>query len=65
MSISGSGGGPGDRLSFTEGGHHRPSPQGKREGCAGGARRVLGGCSREVLCDQGPLALGHFVKIKD
>ena len=43
MSISGSGGGPGDRLSFTEGGHHRPSPQGRREGCAAGAQGVLDG----------------------
>ena len=43
MSIFGIGGGPGDRLSFTEGGHHRPSPRGRRRGCAGGARGVLEG----------------------
>ena len=43
MSIFGSGGGPGNRLSFTGGGHHRPSPRGKRKGCAGGAQGVRGG----------------------
>ena len=60
MSIFGSGGGPGNRLSFTEGGHHRPSPQGRRGGVRGGCS---GGGRGEVLCDQGLQALGHFVNI--
>ena len=61
MSIFCSGGGPGNRVSITEGGHHRPSPQGGRRGCSMGCSR---GARWVVLCDQGSLANGHFVKVK-
>ena len=40
MSIFGSGGGPGNRLSFTEGGHMQASPQVRRDGVLEGARGV-------------------------
>ena len=34
----------------------------ERAGSAQGGRR---GCARRILCDPGPLAAGHFIKIEE